>query len=397
MSQLCRQVDHTAKKSMERLKVYCEVMFLVAKRRKKANHVRHAITNILLTFADNYAHEVKEQERYKMYRDLISSRGFFELFQNITDRAFLQMFRFTRRQFGKISEVLGLLDRSHTEMNRYAVDGIISTAIVLRRLSSPARCVDLERFFYRHSSHLCEIFWETIELFWIKYGCLITNLPQQYLRSRCTEFSESIYRCSSALKNCVAFIDGTVIAMARTGTDAMQRDTYNGHKRQHALKYQAITTPDGMMLNLAGPVVGRRHDWFLYMNSGLEEILPVVLNIEGERFCIWGDPGYNNRWFLETPFQGANLSLAQKAFNTAISTVRITVEWAFEQVKLYWTSVDFKRKLKVREIPISLLYQTGVLLSNFHNCFHPNQTSIYFSCPPISFEEYISLVDHHHD
>ena len=189
----------------------------------------------------------------------------------------------------------------------------------------------------------------------------------------------------------MGFIDGTVIGMARTGSDAMQRDCYNGHKRKHALKYQVVTTPDGMMFHISRPVVGRRHDWYMYMQSGLDEILAVALDYAGTRYCIYGDPGYNNRWFLETPFQGSNISPEQQTFNTAMSSIRITVEWAFKEVKLYWTSLDFKRKMKIGECPIAMLYLNGVVLSNFRNCFYPNQTSSYFHCKPPSFEEYIDV------
>ena len=33
-----------------------------------------------------------------------------------------------------------------------------------------------------------------------------------------------------------------------------QRIVYNGHKRVHALKFQSIVTPNGLISNLHGPV-----------------------------------------------------------------------------------------------------------------------------------------------
>ena len=44
------------------------------------------------------------------------------------------------------------------------------------------------------------------------------------------------------------FIDGTVRPICRPGHH--QKVVYNGHKRTHALKYQAIMTPDGMVSHL---------------------------------------------------------------------------------------------------------------------------------------------------
>jgi hypothetical protein len=34
----------------------------------------------------------------------------------------------------------------------------------------------------------------------------------------------------------------------------MQRIVYNGHKRVHALKYQSLALPNGLIANLFGPV-----------------------------------------------------------------------------------------------------------------------------------------------
>lgn len=37
-----------------------------------------------------------------------------------------------------------------------------------------------------------------------------------------------------------------------------------------------------------------------------------------------------------------------------MSEVRITVEWAFKEVKMYFFTVNYKRKLKVNESSIDL-------------------------------------------
>ena len=39
-----------------------------------------------------------------------------------------------------------------------------------------------------------------------------------------------------------------------------QRIIYNGHKHIHALKFQSIVAPNGLIANLFGPVEGCRHD-----------------------------------------------------------------------------------------------------------------------------------------
>ena len=59
-------------------------------------------------------------------------------------------------------------------------------------------------------------------------------------------------RKGAALENCFGFVDGTVRPIARP--DEHQRIMYNGHKRVHALKFQSLALPNGLIGNLYGPV-----------------------------------------------------------------------------------------------------------------------------------------------
>ena len=54
------------------------------------------------------------------------------------------------------------------------------------------------------------------------------------------------------MSNCWGFVDGTVRPIARPGE--YQRVLYNGYKRVHALKFQSVVAPNGMIANLHGPV-----------------------------------------------------------------------------------------------------------------------------------------------
>ena len=105
-----------------------------------------------------------------------------------------------------------------------------------------------------------------------------------------------------------------------------QRTAYNGHKRKNALKFQSLTTPDGLILDAFGPLEGRRHDWTLYIRSDAEDLLHIVLEVsDGMKYCIFADSGYKVRCFLRISFQGSNLTASQRAFNKAISSVRVIV------------------------------------------------------------------------
>jgi nuclease HARBI1 len=106
----------------------------------------------------------------------------------------------------------------------------------------------------------------------------------------------------------------------------MQRATYSGHKRRPGLKWQMITTPDGILFHVFGPFEGRRHDMHLYSESGLDGILGDRLLIEGVQYYIYGDSGYMLLSYLITPFSGVNLTAEQALFNKKLSRARVSVE-----------------------------------------------------------------------
>ena len=97
---------------------------------------------------------------------------------------------------------------------------------------------------------------------------------------------------------------------------------------------------------------------------------------------------------MEVPFQGASLNAAQKAFNKPMSAVRTTVEWVFKELKMHFATVDFKRKMKVFESPVGMLYTGAMILSNVRNCFYPNKISQYFGVAPPSLKEYVKHNDY---
>ena len=70
------------------------------------------------------------------------------------------------------------------------------------------------------------------------------NLPQTY--------SEAIHGKGTSLDNCFGFVDGTVRPISKQGVN--QRAVYNGHERVHALKFQSLALPNGLIDHLFGPV-----------------------------------------------------------------------------------------------------------------------------------------------
>ena len=162
------------------------------------------------------------------------------------------------------------------------------------------------------------------------------------------QYARSIAEKGSPLKNCFGFIDGTVRPITRP--DKNQRMVYNGHKRIHALKFQSIALPNGLIGNLYGPVEGRRHDASMVHESNLLfELERVAHTPAGDVLCLYGDPAYPLRPQLMSPFRPdvAPLTDEMKSFNKAMSAVRVSVEWLFGDVANYFKFIDYKKNLKI--------------------------------------------------
>ena len=104
---------------------------------------------------------------------------------------------------------------------------------------------------------------------------------------------------------------------------------YNGHKKVHAIKFQSVVAPNGLVANLYGPVEGKRHDSGMLAMSGLLDALQrYSVSPYGNTLCIYGDPAYPLRPCFQAPFRGAVLIPDQQAWSKSIKEV----EWIFGDI-----------------------------------------------------------------
>ena len=158
----------------------------------------------------------------------------------------------------------------------------------------------------------------------------------------------------------------------------------------HALKFQSVVTPNGLLANLFGPVEGRRHDSGMLAMSGLlPQLQHVSFSPIGQAMCIYGDPAYPHRIHLQCPFAcRQELTPAQQAFNQSMSEVRVSVEWAFGDAVNYFKFTDFKKNLKIGLSAVGKIYIVCALLRNALTCLYGNNTSAFFDVTPPTLEEY---------
>ena len=168
-----------------------------------------------------------------------------------------------------------------------------------------------------------------------------------------------------------------------------QRIVYNGHKKVHALKFQSMVLPNGIIGNMYGPIEGKRHDCsLLRMSNLLPKLTQYAVDTNGNSLCLYGDPAYPLRVHLQCPFRGNRITPQQTAFNRSMSQVRVAVEWLFGDITRWWAFMDFKKNLKINLSAIGKMYLICALLTNAKTCLYGNMTSQFFNCDPPSLEDY---------
>lgn len=51
--------------------------------------------------------------------------------------------------------------------------------------------------------------------------------------------------------------------------------------------------------------------------------------------------------YIISDFKSARLSRQEEEFNSMMSSVRESVEWSFDRLKVLWAYIDFKRRARL--------------------------------------------------
>jgi nuclease HARBI1 len=209
-------------------------------------------------------------------------------------------------------------------------------------------------------------------------------------------YANAIHHSGAPLSGVWGFIDCTIRRICRPSM--YQRQAYNGHKKFHALKFQAVMLPNGMFGHLFGAQEGRRNDSFLLNESRILESCAQHAIRDGSNentpvdqryFQLFGDPAYGVTPQIQSPFSGpGERTLEEREWNYQMSRARMAVEHGFGIVSTTWPFLNAGWKMHLGSSPVGRYYRTGVILTNALNCLHPNQVSKRFHCEPPSLEAY---------
>jgi hypothetical protein len=318
-------------------------------------------------------------------------------FDTCCEKRFAQWFRFSKSDVRTIVGLLVEVADLPEVVTSYAGDSaplLIAFLCLCMKYAWPTRLGTMTEMFGKGASWISRVTKALRVLLVNKFHYGLRH-PRVLSAEELRTFAAAVERISGC-DVCFGFLDGTIRPVCKP-QDA-QGEFYNGKDRVHALKYQIVSTPDGMIRHLDGPWPGRRHDQHMVTSAPTQQGIPVLQNWllqhprtpYGTAYFIYADAGYSTAPCIETPWPDGAFNLQHEAYNQAMAASRIAVEWEFGHILFYWAAHHFKPQQKVMtEQGIGQVYTVSALLTNFYNCLHPSKTSTYFGVSPPSLRDYM--------
>lgn len=277
----------------------------------------------------------------------------------------------------------------------YAMSGLEGLCLVLNRLALGSRLVDNAKIFGSSKARLSTMFNVILKEIYLEWKHLLLWDHVQLTPAFMERMGMAVYAKTSqefdSRRDVWAFLDGTNIQVCRPREED-QGELYNGYKKFHSIKYQALVSPDAIVRHLGGPFSGRKHDQRMLTDSKLRDYLVHHShNTDGDPMCVYGDEGYQRLAPVHAPYRGGRLSPLETWSNGDMRRPRLCVEWAFGHLSNHWTFVNNAARLRVGLMPVGIFFPVMVLFSNLQICFGRNcPTRSYYRVDAPQVHEYLT-------
>jgi hypothetical protein len=329
-------------------------------------------------------------------------------FSTLSSETFRAYFRFNRHHIAELRVALGIPDTFTT--GERSIHGDIALLMLLRRLASPQRHIDLEDEFGCSTTTTSDVTLRLIEFLhdrWkrLLFSCNFCFLPAR-LRDYARAIADKIYVISGVrwpleiLWQIIAFVDGSFYETDRPSDEFVGQDlqasAYSGYEKAHGMRFHHLLFPCGIIGHVSLFIAGRQNDAALWIASGyvlynacvltslrVEELLRrKLLGL----YRVLTDMGYGRGDFVAKPVRTPNLQ-RDIVFNQLLASIRIPIEWSFGRVNQLWGGIAAMRK--IRETPIAKWYHIAVLLTNCYTCMYGSACSDYYGVLPPLLSEYL--------
>src|SRR5207248_10731308 len=111
----------------------------------------------------------------------------------------------------------------------------------------PRSLNDMTQLFGRSPTWLCWVFNATIQFLWRTKHRLL-HWDERRLTLPVLQTYARAVSAKGGPSTVFGFVDGTIRGISRPGGAGMDQNIfYTGYKKMHALKYQGVATPDGLI------------------------------------------------------------------------------------------------------------------------------------------------------
>ncbi|KAJ3724797.1 hypothetical protein FB446DRAFT_622064, partial [Lentinula raphanica] len=156
----------------------------------------------------------------------------------LSNRHCIWAFRFTASEIIELVDILDVPELIRTR-SRYMFTSVEALGLLLVRFRSGADEFELASRYNRSQSAISEILTWIVQFLDERWSHLLDCDQEGILHpDKLLIYANAIAGLGCPLKNCFAFLDCTIRRVCRPGWG--QNVAYNGYKKIHALKYQAL-------------------------------------------------------------------------------------------------------------------------------------------------------------
>jgi hypothetical protein len=189
-----------------------------------------------------------------------------------------------------------------------------------------------------------------------------------------------------------AFLDATFWRGCRPGggpnndgsrnDQQIQEDFYSGYIGTHGVKFQTVSGPNGMVLDMHGPISARRCDVDIYNESRINQRLRELQMNSLTKYKIYTDQIYPTGEFTV------------KCDQPTLKKVRVFIEMDYAATSNLFPYFNYKRNQKVLQEGNNLerSFFVATLLRNCHSTLYGNVTSRSFHISPPTLESFMQVL-----
>ncbi len=193
-------------------------------------------------------------------------------FLSLTEAFCYDSLRFRKCDLDALCLALGFNEPVYYLDNKCKVTNEELLIVLLYRISYPRKLTEMQLTMGREYSQLSSIFNFGVRHIYERHGDKLTSSLTELFSGRLLMYRNAVRAKIAAvnegdippmLGDVALFLDGTSVQVSRH-TDVqglnIQRNLFDGKAKVHDIKFLGASSPDGMIVDLYGPVAGRHND-----------------------------------------------------------------------------------------------------------------------------------------